>query len=355
MELFCLAAPDEVDLEKILSGELCPPLSLRDFRVYTRTVELSEENVLAHLAFTRYREGCENVSKALNKSDRGLLQSVRSLISISSTDGDMPMSPMSPTLSSAKPSVAGRMPPASARASAVVHEQAASPDSLIPGLESGTAVVDVEKPGTGKKRKVPTNMSELMSEADFILNEYIAQGAPQELNLPSQIRKKLVDDIGTALAHNSPPEPQVFDEANKQVKHMMRENSVPKFVKRAARSNISATQTKINRFSALLIDLAIVLSICIPTALLGAPRYLRFLSYPFIVHAFCALFTVRDNFCFWHGTNGTYELLDGGNVFVMQIADPLMKAWHSRKLRTLTGAAVAFALPVTLILVFTIP
>ncbi|TPX52232.1 hypothetical protein SeMB42_g01581 [Synchytrium endobioticum] len=347
MELICASGPEsEVELESILAGETCPPLSLRDFAVYTRDSEHSEENVLFHLAIARYTEGYTRV--IARDSRVSVVKTLKHSLS-------SPNKAAAPFANNVAPNASNNPPPTlTPEVSTDVNKV---PNNAVPEFVLSSFGDDFEPPKMDplQRRKIPSTAEELIQEVHFITDEFMNVGASMEVNITAAARKAALEELRLSLKNRLPPEPRVFHEVDREIKHLMRSYSLPKFIRDAATSNIKSTKTKINRFLAMIIDLVIVLTISLATALTYSSPYIRFVAFPFMCHGMCAVFTVKDNFCFWHGTMGTYELVDEGQTFVMQISEPVMKAWHNKKLMTLSYLSAIIGLCLTVALVFAIP
>ncbi|KAJ3323327.1 hypothetical protein HDU76_013675 [Blyttiomyces sp. JEL0837] len=264
----------KIGLQQVLDGELKSPLSYEEFYDFLRQ-EHSEENIEFYKAVQEYRQLAASVDeKLLNKaervsSSRGRRRSSSTTPSVNAAptpsptpaptpaveQPTLPESAATPASTTTTEQVEGATAPAPA--ATITTEQSAPVDTapqtdttnttVQPSETNNTTTPSSEKPSIlttqSSLPELPTTPEFLTLKAamDKILKIYFTEGTEKELNIPFQIRSRVVMEVKERRNYH----PDVFDAAIENVTTMMRLSSFPNFYRTAVGKTGSAPGTPV--------------------------------------------------------------------------------------------------------------
>jgi hypothetical protein len=162
-----------------------------------------------------------------------------------------------------------------------------------------------------------------------IIETFVREDAPRQVNISATQREKVMDDVKAALEAQG-YEPEVFEEAQGEVKRLMQQDSWPRFKQKMLTTNLSANSTKSRLYEGLL---TVSVGVLAAALMLGfmAPRWYIFLCFVPFYLGFEALIAYKMKFCCRMAMRGLKDRLTGNSTVV--VVCPIVKGRAKQLMR----------------------
>ncbi|KAH8587586.1 hypothetical protein B0O99DRAFT_694352 [Bisporella sp. PMI_857] len=196
--------PSKLNLEKILKNQTCSPMSLYDFHMYLKHIEHSAENLEFFVWFKNFEAGrlTGNISRPQSKSsqshDFGFPSDKSSVVERDDKSFNISVTESQENLNFQHADMYAQI-------SSLVDQGCAKHCAPRKDKRSKSCPDDEDSAGV---EVAVLNLSELVSdneqarrtELDTIKCLFLIPGAPKELNIPSTMRQKVLEDISTSTS-----------------------------------------------------------------------------------------------------------------------------------------------------------
>ena len=200
--------------------------------------------------------------------------------------------------------------------------------------------------GNGTTKLPPDNLRILPKTendklfVDELVNTFVKENSPREVNISQTQRSKILEEV-----RQNSTEPEVFAEAQHEVRTMMRD-SWPRFIKKALTENIS-DKDRIFRLKQSFIGYSIwLLSLGLFLGFL-VPRWYFFLLIIPIVHANACFVTFKTKLCMENAAKG-FRDIEGSVHARVQINCPIVKMNNRKRARINFAIVIGSAVVMTI-------